>query len=485
MQLTTNHSTPALQDTGKRGNMQSYHDFVRQSFEFPPPGFDVMEDELYFHGLNLMELIETYKTPLRFTYLPIISQKIQDARDYFRRAFNKHNYSGNYTYCYCTKSSHFKHILVEVLKNKVQLETSSAFDLPMIEALYRGGYLDKDILVVCNGFKDLEYKQGIVDMIHDGFHNIIPVLDNKEELNFYQSELDQPVNLGIRMATEDPPDFGFYTSRLGIREDEILDFYQNRLDEHPNFKVTMLHFFVHTGISDSPFFWSELRKFVNIYCKFRKVNPHLTKLDIGGGMPFRNSLEFDFDYAYVIDEIVKTIKEICDDYEVPVPDLLTEFGSYTVAESSGTLFRVLGRKQQNDREKWLMIDGSLISMLPDVWALNRKFMLLPINNWENGYEKVFIGGITCDSDDYYNQEANLDAIYMPKTRKVQYMGFFHTGAYQEVLSGVGGLHHCLMPDPKHVLISVNPDGSRRTHVLHEEQNSKQVLKILGYTDPGI
>ncbi|WNJ16364.1 arginine decarboxylase [Pontibacter sp. G13] len=461
-------------------SMQSYLDFLNQSYFFPPEGFQVLEDELYFHGVNLMELIETYKTPLRFTYLPVIGNRINDARSYFDQAIKEVGYEGEYTYCYCTKSSHFKHIMVEVLKHKVQLETSSAFDMPMIRSLYRGGHLQKDILVVCNGFKDLEYKQHIVDMIHDGFTNIIPVLDNREELNFYDSELEDPCQLGMRLATEEPPDSSFYTSRLGIRADDILDLYNKKIKDHPNFKVVLLHFFVHTGIRDTPFFWSELRKFVNLYCQFRKINPNLTKLDIGGGMPFRDSLDFEFDYQYVVTEIVKTIQEICLENDVPTPDILTEFGSYTVAESSCTLFKVLGKKMQNDREKWLMIDGSIISMLPDVWALNRRFMLLPINNWEMEYERVYIGGMTCDSDDYYNHEAHVDAIYLPKTRRQQFIGFFHTGAYQEVLSGVGGLHHCLMPDPKHVLLDESPDGSRHVRVLHEEQNSKQVMKILGY-----
>jgi len=462
--------------------MQTYQEFLTQSFDFPPEGFHVHEDELYFSGINLMELIETYKTPLRFTFLPLIAKKIEAARSYFNNAIRKLNYKGAYTYCYCTKSSHFKHIMVEVLKNGVQLETSSALDMPIISSLQRSGHLNKDILVLCNGFKDYEYKQYIVDLLHDGFHNIIPILDNKEEFNFYQSELAIPCKLGIRLATEEPPEFGFYTSRLGMREDDILDFYSQKLLDNPNFTVKLLHFFVHTGIQDTPYFWSELRKFVNLYCKFKRINPELSMLDIGGGLPFRNSLEFEYDYEYVIEEIVKTIKEICSEYQVEEPDIYTEFGSFTVAESSGTLFKVLGRKQQNDREKWFMIDGSVISMLPDIWALNRKFLLLPINNWDAGYEKVNVGGMTCDSDDYYNEEANIDSIFMPKTRKQQYIGFFHTGAYQEMLSGVGGLHHCLMPDPKHVLIDINQEGNKTFKVLHEEQTSKQVLKILGYKD---
>ncbi|MEM9987318.1 MAG: arginine decarboxylase, partial [Bacteroidota bacterium] len=386
----------------------------------------------------------------------------------------------SYTYCYCTKSSHFKHVLTEVLKSGAQLETSSAFDLPMIRALYRGQHLKKDILIICNGFKDYEYKQNIVDMIHDGFSNVIPILDNREELNFYISELEQPFEIGLRLATEEPPDSSFYSSRLGIKKHEILPFYREKIKEQPEVKVSLLHFFVHTGIQDSPFFWNSLRQLVNLYCEFKKINPHLHMLDIGGGMPFQNSLDFEFDYPYLITEIVRTIQEICQEHDVPVPDILTEFGSYTVSESSCTLFKVLGRKQQTDREKWLMIDGSIITMLPDVWALNRRFIPLPINNWDAEVESVILGGMTCDSDDYYNHEANVDPIYMPATRKQQYLGFFHTGAYKEILSGVGGIHHCLMPDPKHVILELQDDGTPFTRVLHEEQNSKQVMKILGY-----
>ena len=460
--------------------MQSVHSFLSQSYDFPPEGFQVREDELYFHGINVMELIETYKTPLRFTFLPIISKKISDARQLFQSAIDKLGYKGSYTYCYCTKSSHFRHVMVEALAAGVQLETSSALDMPIIDTLERAGHISKDILILCNGFKDYEYKQYIADMLHDGFENVIPILDNKDELGFYEHELEVPCSLGIRMATEDSPEGSFYTSRLGMREDEIIPFYMERLSNHPSMKLRLLHFFIRTGIQDSPTFWSELRRLASLYCQLKRVNPDLQMLDLGGGLPFRNSLGFEYDYPYVIEEIIRTIQEVCREYSVEEPDLLTEFGSYTVAESSGTLFKVLGRKEQNDREKWFMIDGSVISMLPDVWALARRFILLPINNWDAGYEKVIIGGMTCDADDYYNEDVHFEAIYMPATRKQQYLGFFHTGAYQEVLSGVGGLHHCLMPDPKHVVISVDKEGDRHYQVLHEEQNSKQVLRILGY-----
>ena len=47
--------------------MQSYSEFLDLSVGFPQEGYIVIDDELYFQELNLMEMIETYGTPLRFT----------------------------------------------------------------------------------------------------------------------------------------------------------------------------------------------------------------------------------------------------------------------------------------------------------------------------------------------------------------------------------------------------------------------------------
>src|SRR5699024_9298626 len=337
--------------------MQSYQEFLDLSVGFPQDGFDIIDDELYFHDLILMELIETYGTPLRFTYLPMISKKIQQAKILFQTVILKHNDRVSYKYCYCTKSSHFKHILEEALKNDIHLETSSAFDMLIIASLERQGTVDKDITVICNGFKPYQYKQYIVDMIHDGFRNIIPVLDNKEEFNFYDDEIeiDEPCNLGIRIAAEEQPDSQFYTSRLGIRMEDVIDIYNSKIAKNPNFKVKLLHFFINSGISDTPYYWNELEKYVTLYCKFKKINPDLDTLDIGGGMPFKDSLVFDFDYEYMVNEIINRIKEICAHHEVMEPDIITEFGKYTVAEASGSLYKDWGKKKQKDREKWFMI----------------------------------------------------------------------------------------------------------------------------------
>ena len=135
----------------------------------------------------------------------------------------------------------------------------------------------------------------------------------------------------------------------------------------------MLHFFVDTGIKDSLYYWGELRKAIKLYCELKKMCPELTAINIGGGLPIRNSLGFEFDYKYMVKEIVKNIMETCEEEEVAEPDIFTEFGKYTVGESGAIIYSVLEQKQQNDSEMWYMIDSSLMTTLPDIWGMGERF----------------------------------------------------------------------------------------------------------------
>lgn len=74
---------------------------------------------------------------MRISYLPKISEHIEHSKLLFKNAMKKYNYKGSYTYCYCTKSSHFKFILETALKNNIHLETSSAFDMPLVKTLLK------------------------------------------------------------------------------------------------------------------------------------------------------------------------------------------------------------------------------------------------------------------------------------------------------------------------------------------------------------
>lgn len=462
-----------------------YSDLIDQTFYFPQEGFDLEDGYLTFNDVPMKYLIEKYGTPLKLTYLPKIGKQIKKARNLFQRSMRSLGYAGKYHYCYCTKSSHFAHVVDEVLSHEVQLELSSAYDVALVRRLHEQGKIDKNIIIVCNGFKPTDYLAGICGLINDGFTNVIPVVDNAHELDYYEQNVTvENTGIGIRVATEEEPNFEFYTSRLGIRGTDVVQLFNDRIKDNPKFTMRMLHFFVDTGIKDSLYYWGELRKAATLYSELKKVSEDLHALNIGGGMPIRNSLGFEFDYKYMVREIVNSILVTCEEHDVSEPDLFTEFGKYTVGESGATIFGVLAQKQQNDSELWYMIDNSLMTTLPDAWGIGERFILLPINKWQNSYRRVNIGGLSCDNSDYYNSEIHESQVYLPvikpDDKEPLYLGFFHTGAYQDSISGYGGIKHCLIPSPQHIVIDIDDKGNLVDRVLHPKQTPESMLDILGY-----
>jgi arginine decarboxylase len=344
------------------------------------------------------------------------------------------------------------------------------------------GKINKNSFIVCNGFKRDQYVTNIARLINNGHKNTIPVIDNFEELDLLQEQIEGKFKIGIRIAAEEEPKFEFYTSRLGIGYKDILPFYRKQIADNKKVELKMLHFFINAGIRDTAYYWNELVKCLKVYIALKKECPSLDSLNIGGGFPIKNSLAFEYDYQYMVDEILNQIKIACDDAEVPVPHIFTEFGSFTVGEAGGALYQVLYQKKQNDRENWNMIDSSFITTLPDTWAINKRFVMLAVNRWNDIYERVLLGGLTCDGDDYYNSEQHMNAVYLPKYNKEKplYIGFFNTGAYQETIGGYGGLSHCILPQPKHILIDKDKNGIFATELFSDQQSAEQVLDILGY-----
>ena len=153
-----------------------YVDLIEQTFDFPKDEFKLDGENLLWNDLPLVELIQKHGTPLRISYLPKIGEKIELARKCFAKAFETHGYSGSYEYFYCTKSNHFHYVIDKVLDKGVNLETSSAYDLEMIELLIERGRITKDSTILCNGFKDERYIKGIGRLANRGF-KVVPIID--------------------------------------------------------------------------------------------------------------------------------------------------------------------------------------------------------------------------------------------------------------------------------------------------------------------
>jgi len=104
----------------------------------------------------------------------------------------------------------------------------------------------------------------------------------------------------------------------------------------------------------------------------------------------------------------------------------------------------------------------------DFFVNNASFFYI---KWQNNYNRVNIGGISCGHSDYYNSENFNQKVLLPKysenSKDPLCIDFFYTGTYQDSVSGYGGSKHCLIPSPKHIIIDRDEKGnivclSRRT-----------------------
>ena len=461
----------------------TYSDLIDQTYYFPQEGFDIKDGYLYFHGVSLQHLIEEYGTPFKLSYLPKIGDQIKKAKNLFKKAMRSNSYKGDYYYCYCTKCCHFQHVISEAIKHDVHLETSSSFDIDLILKLYEQGKINTSTVLVHNGYKTEDYIRKILKVNELGFKNSITILDSMLELKRFEA-LDVKLKIGIRMATDLQPKSDYYTSRLGIQPKEILDFFKNHIAKSKNLDLKMLHFFVDSGIKDNFYYWGEFQKGLKMFVELKKICPELRALNLGGGFPIKNTLGFEYDYKYIVNEIVRNIKETCEEEGIQEPDIFTEFGKYTVGESGAVIFEVLEHKKQSDAEHWYIINNSLMNTIPDAWSILEKFILLPVNKWNKEYQRVNIGGISCDHSDYYNSDELNQQIHLPihdnNDKEPLYVGFFHTGAYQDAISGYGGIKHCLIPSPKLIVIDRDKTGNFVSQVYREEQQPEDMLRILGY-----
>lgn len=125
---------------------------------------------------------------------------------------------------------------------------------------------------------------------------------------------------------------------------------------------------------------------------------------------------------------------------------------------------------------------SLFQSLPDVWAINQIFPVVPIHRLnEMPYHPAIISDITCDCDGKIDlfpdmeQAKSLVMLHNLKENEEYYLGVFLVGAYQETL---GDLHN-LFGDTHVVSVYVNDDG---TYEVSQELEGDSVADVLSYVE---
>ena len=125
---------------------------------------------------------------------------------------------------------------------------------------------------------------------------------------------------------------------------------------------------------------------------------------------------------------------------------------------------------------------SLFQSLPDIWAIDQLFPIMPLHRLEEKPERsAILADLTCDCDGKIDRfstpdgERNILSLHSLKPGEEYYLGVFLVGAYQETL---GDLHN-LFGDTNVVNVAINPDGSFE---FAREFHGDSIADVLSYVE---
>lgn len=127
---------------------------------------------------------------------------------------------------------------------------------------------------------------------------------------------------------------------------------------------------------------------------------------------------------------------------------------------------------------------SVFQSLPDSWALDQLFPIMPIHRLnERPERRAILVDLTCDSDGHIDKFIDIETggeqkyleVHALESGRPYYLAVFLTGAYQEIL---GDLHN-LFGDTDAVHVSLHENGYQIDHVV-EGDDVKEVLEYVEY-----
>jgi arginine decarboxylase len=127
---------------------------------------------------------------------------------------------------------------------------------------------------------------------------------------------------------------------------------------------------------------------------------------------------------------------------------------------------------------------SIFQSIPDAWALNQLFPVMPIERLgEEPTEQAILADLTCDSDGQLNRfvgspglERSIRLHPVPPDAPY-HIGIFLVGAYQEIL---GDLHN-LFGDTNAVHVSLDDDGNTQIHEIVRGDTMQEVLEYVQFS----
>ena len=236
-------------------------------------------------------------------------------------------------------------------------------------------YPQADLTVVCNGYKDKEYirlalmgeKLGLrVFIVIERLRELETVLALAEEI-----QVKPRLGLRIRLSTLGKGKWqnsGGEKSKFGLNPVKLLEALDRLKACGKEDCLQLMHFHVGSQVANIHDIHKGLKEAAQYYCEITKLGFPLQWLDVGGGLGVdyegsrsRRYCSMNYDIHEYARNIVHTLKSVCQQENIPFPNIITEAGRAMTAHHAVVLSEVFDSESVSQAVPCAPVAGS-----PDV-----------------------------------------------------------------------------------------------------------------------
>jgi arginine decarboxylase len=374
------------------------------------------------------------KFPVLIRFQDILRDRVEAVNQAFAAAIAEFNYQNKYRGVFPIKVNQLREVVEEILEAgkpyQFGLEVGSKPELFAALALQN----QQGCLIICNGYKDALFIRMALMGIRLG-KKVIMVVEKLEELRQIitlsrQMGVEPNIGIRVRLITKGSgkwADSGGENAKFGLNTAELLTAAEILRAEKMDHCLKLIHFHIGSQVPDILTIKKAVQEAARFYAKLFKMGFAIESLDVGGGLGVDydgSRSAFDSSTNYTLQEyandIVFYIAEVCNQEQVPHPQIISESGRAIVAHHSVLLVETFGTigktssaapMRYGDKEHALVRD--LLDIRKNLAQLNKMEALHDASDRREEAQHMFALGLLDLGD-----KAKIETLYWEIGREV-------------------------------------------------------------------
>jgi arginine decarboxylase len=300
---------------------------------------------------DLKEIIDDLRrrgitTPVLLRFPQLLAGQVRKLQRAFSKSIREFEYQGAHMCVYPMKVNQQRSVVEEYLREGTRydfgLEAGSKAELYAALAMDQSA----DSLLVLNGFKDEEFiRLAFIGALAG--KRIVIVIEKLSELEHilrlsekHEGTLPM-VGMRVKLYSKGSGRWeksGGEAAKFGLTTTEILEVIGRMREAGRIDMLRLLHFHIGSQLTDIKRIKNAMKEAARVYSKVRQMKVPIDLLDVGGGMAVDydgSKTAFDSSANYTAQEfandVIYTIKTVCDDENVSHPTIIQESGRYLAA----------------------------------------------------------------------------------------------------------------------------------------------------------